>query len=86
MRTETSNSLARVSKALEKVDGKISTSTCGCVWKRVAPWTFRYYGCWICGDVLVRYCAHHAWYHRQPPAVRRRSSRQERARGEESRT
>jgi len=78
---------ADVRAAIAVVPGEVSTSTCGCEWKRVAPRTFYYHGCWISGDVLTRQCEYHAWYGRQSPEVQRDVSRQDRARwrGKENR-
>lgn len=79
--------LSSVREALAAAPGETSLSRCGCKWKRIAPGTFRLHGVWVSGDVLVRHCDYHEWYHEQPLEVQRQLSRQARARdrGEENR-
>lgn len=73
--------------ALAGVPGEVTSSPCGCEWKRVPPGAFVYHGVRVSGDVVVQQCDYHAWYAAQPLEVQRQVSRQEQARwrGEENR-
>jgi len=59
---------------LESIPGEVSTSKCGCTWKRVKNFSFR--GVVMRGDLLVRYCEWHAWYAKSPLHQKREISRQ----------
>jgi hypothetical protein len=58
---------------LDAAPGEVSTSSCGCRWKRVQD--LQIAGVSISGDVIVDRCPYHAWYSRQPPDVQREVSR-----------
>jgi len=80
------DALYSVREALAAAPGETSLSRCGCKWKRIAPGTFTLCGVRVSGDVVVKFCDYHEWYHEQPLEVQRQLGRQARARerGEEN--